>query len=47
MTQLAVLVVTRAYYPEMSGGGLQARELIRVLRDRADFTSTGTSARWD
>ncbi len=39
-----MLVVTGAYYPEISGGGLQARELIRVLRDRADFTVLTTSS---
>jgi glycosyltransferase involved in cell wall biosynthesis len=44
MRRPAVLVVTGAYYPEISGGGLQARELIRVLRDRVDFTVLTTSS---
>jgi glycosyltransferase involved in cell wall biosynthesis len=32
-----VLMVTGAYYPEVSGGGLQCRTLIRALKDRVRF----------
>jgi glycosyltransferase involved in cell wall biosynthesis len=39
-----VLMVTGAYYPEVSGGGLQCRALIRAARDRAVFTVLTTSA---
>ena len=39
-----VLMVTGAYYPETSGGGLQARTVIRALRGRADFSVLTTSA---
>ena len=39
-----VLMVTGAYYPETSGGGLQARTVIRALRDRAEFSVLTTSA---
>jgi glycosyltransferase involved in cell wall biosynthesis len=42
-----VLVVTGAYYPEISGGGLQARELIRVLRHRVDFAVLTTTSSVD
>ena len=42
-----VLMALGAYYPEMSGGGLQARELIRRLRDRVDFTVVTTSSTTD
>src|SRR5919201_825929 len=42
-----VLMALGAYYPEMSGGGLQARELIRRLRDRVDFTVVTTSSTAD
>ena len=38
-----VLMVTGAYYPELSGGGLQARALVRALRDEADFRVLTTS----
>lgn len=37
-------MVTGAYYPEIAGGALQARELIRALRDRVDFVVLTTSA---
>jgi teichuronic acid biosynthesis glycosyltransferase TuaC len=40
----AILIVLGAYFPEISGGGLQARELIRVLRDRLRFTVLTTSS---
>ena len=39
----AVLMVTGAYYPELSGGGLQAREAIRALGGAAVFTVLTTS----
>ncbi len=39
-----VLMVTGAYYPETSGGGLQARTVIRALRGDADFSVLTTSA---
>ena len=39
-----VLMVTGAYFPETSGGGLQARAVIRALRDQADFVVLTTSA---
>lgn len=38
-----VLMVTGAYAPETSGASLQCRNLIRALRDRADFTVLTTS----
>jgi glycosyltransferase involved in cell wall biosynthesis len=44
MKRPAILVVTGAYYPELSGGGLQARELIRALRDRAGFVVLTTAS---
>ena len=37
-------MVTGAYYPELSGGGLQCRELIRALRGRVRFSVLTTSA---
>jgi glycosyltransferase involved in cell wall biosynthesis/4-amino-4-deoxy-L-arabinose transferase-like glycosyltransferase len=39
-----VLMVTGAYFPELSGAGLQCREIVRQLRDAGDFTilTTGT-----
>lgn len=44
-------MVTGAYAPETSGASLQCRNLIRALRDRADFrvltTSTNPSLPWD
>lgn len=36
-------MVTGAYYPEMSGAGLQCRELVRTLHDRVTFTILTTS----
>jgi glycosyltransferase involved in cell wall biosynthesis len=39
-----VLMVTGAYFPETSGGGLQARAVIRALRSDADFVVLTTSA---
>ena len=42
----AVLMVTGAYFPELSGAGLQCRALVGRLRDRVDFSVlTGTSDR--
>jgi glycosyltransferase involved in cell wall biosynthesis len=38
-----VLMVTGAYYPELSGGGLQARALVHALRGEADFCVLTTS----
>jgi glycosyltransferase involved in cell wall biosynthesis len=38
-----VLMVTGAYFPEMSGAGLQCRALVTRLRDRADFTILTTT----
>lgn len=35
--RLSVLMVTGAYFPEISGGGLQCRTMIRALEDRIDF----------
>jgi glycosyltransferase involved in cell wall biosynthesis len=37
-------MVTGAYYPEVSGGGLQCRELVHTLRDRVIFTVLTTTA---
>jgi glycosyltransferase involved in cell wall biosynthesis len=37
-------MVTGAYFPETSGGGLQARAVIRALRRDADFVVLTTSA---
>ena len=46
-----VLMVTGAYAPETSGASLQCRNLIRALRDRADFmvltTSTDPALPWN
>ena len=39
----AVLMVTGAYYPELSGGGLQARAVMKALAGRARFTVLTTS----
>ena len=39
----SVLMVTGAYYPELSGGGLQAREVVRALRGEASFTVLTTT----
>ena len=38
-----VLMVTGAYYPELSGGGLQARAVVRALKAEADFRVLTTS----
>jgi len=38
MTRPRVLMVTGAYFPELSGAGLQCRQLIRSLRDRVEFS---------
>jgi glycosyltransferase involved in cell wall biosynthesis len=43
VTRPRVLMVTGAYAPERSGASLQCRNLIRALRDRADFTVLTTS----
>jgi L-malate glycosyltransferase len=37
-------MVTGAYFPELSGGGLQARGVVQALRDRVDFAVLTTSA---
>ena len=37
MTPRGVLMVTGAYWPELSGGGLQCRTMITALRDRIRF----------
>ena len=39
-----VLMVTGAYFPELSGGGLQARAIVKALRDDADFVVLTTSS---
>jgi glycosyltransferase involved in cell wall biosynthesis len=39
-----VLMVTGAYFPELSGAGLQCRALIGKLRDRVDFSVLTTTA---
>lgn len=44
MTHQSVLMVTGAYYPEVSGGGLQCREVVRALQGRAKCTILTTSA---
>jgi len=41
--QPGVLMVTGAYYPEVSGGALQCREVVRALQGRAKFTILTTS----
>ena len=38
-----VLMVTGAYYPELSGGGLQARAVVHALRGSATFAVLTTS----
>ena len=38
-----VLMVTGAYYPELSGGGLQARAVVRALSADVDFSVLTTS----
>lgn len=51
MDRPRVLMVTGAYAPETSGASLQCRNLIRALRDRADFrvltTSTDPALPWN
>ena len=37
MTPHGILMVTGAYWPELSGGGLQCRTLIQALRSRFAF----------
>lgn len=37
MTRPGVLMVTGAYWPELSGGGLQCRTMIQALRDQLRF----------
>ena len=44
MTHQSVLMVTGAYYPEVSGGGLQCREVVRALQGRAKCVILTTSA---
>ena len=39
-----VLMVTGAYFPELSGGGLQARAVVRALSDRVAFSVLTTSS---
>ena len=38
-----VLMVTGAYFPELSGGGLQARGIVRALAGQAEFAVLTTS----
>ena len=40
---MGVLMVTGAYFPELSGGGLQARAVVRALRSRVNFLVLTTS----
>ncbi len=44
MTQPGVLMVTGAYYPELSGAGLQCRQVVQSLQDRVTFTVLTTTA---
>jgi glycosyltransferase involved in cell wall biosynthesis len=39
----SVLMITGAYYPELSGGGLQARGVVRALQGAATFAVLTTS----
>jgi glycosyltransferase involved in cell wall biosynthesis len=41
--RVRVLMVTGAYFPELSGGGLQARAVVRALRQDARFLVITTS----
>ena len=41
--RLGVLMVTGAYYPELSGGGLQARAVVQALAPRVNFSVLTTS----
>ena len=43
MNRPGVLMVTGAYYPEVSGGGVQCRQLVLALRDRMTFTVLTTT----
>jgi glycosyltransferase involved in cell wall biosynthesis len=43
MRPLRVLIVTGAYFPEISGGGLQCRELVLRLQDRVRFVVLTTA----
>ena len=43
MNKPGVLMVTGAYYPELSGAGLQCRALVRQLRDAVSFTVLTTT----
>jgi glycosyltransferase involved in cell wall biosynthesis len=43
VTRPGVVMVTGAYYPELSGAGLQCRCLVRALGDRADCAILTTS----
>jgi glycosyltransferase involved in cell wall biosynthesis len=42
-SRLGVLMVTGAYYPELSGGGLQARAVVHALKRRVNFMVLTTS----
>lgn len=45
--QPGVLMVTGAYYPEVSGAGVQCRMLVNALKDQVDFSVlTTTLDRW-
>src|SRR5437016_1157689 len=39
-----VLLVIGAYYPELSGAGLQTRSIVRRLSDHIDFSVLTTTA---
>ncbi|SVE53840.1 uncharacterized protein METZ01_LOCUS506694, partial [marine metagenome] len=41
---LSVLMVTGAYFPEVSGAGLQCRELVRQLQSSVQLTILTTTA---
>ena len=43
MKRRGVLMVTGAYWPELSGGGLQCRTMIHALKDRLRFRVFTTS----
>lgn len=43
MARPGVLMVTGAYYPEVSGGGLQCREIVRALGDSVEVIVLTTS----
>ena len=44
MNLQGILMVTGAYPPEISGGGIQCRELVRTLQSRVNFTVLTTCA---